>query len=42
MNNGETYSAMQTGVLDGAENNEVTWDALKHSEVAKPTPTPAT
>ncbi|NLH70127.1 MAG: TRAP transporter substrate-binding protein [Brooklawnia sp.] len=35
MNNGETYSAMQTGVLDGAENNEVTWDALKHSEVAK-------
>lgn len=35
MNNGETYSAMQTGVFDGAENNEVTWDALKHSEVAK-------
>ncbi|MGB3954621.1 MAG: TRAP transporter substrate-binding protein [Brooklawnia sp.] len=35
MNNGETYSALQTGVLDGAENNEVTWDALKHSEVAK-------
>ena len=35
MNNGEVYSALQTGVLDGAENNEVTWDALKQSEVAK-------
>mgnify|MGYP000331897722 CR=1 FL=1 len=35
MNNGDVYSALQTGVLDGAENNEVTWDALKQSEVAK-------
>ena len=35
MNNGEVYSALQTGVLDGAENNEPTWDALKQSEVAK-------
>ncbi|EPH06284.1 DctP family TRAP transporter solute receptor [Propionibacterium sp. oral taxon 192 str. F0372] len=35
MNNGEVYSALQTGVIDGAENNEPTWDALKQSEVAK-------
>ncbi|WIY82550.1 TRAP transporter substrate-binding protein [Propionimicrobium sp. PCR01-08-3] len=35
MSNGDVYSALQTGVLDGAENNEVTWDALKQSEVAK-------
>ncbi|WP_341730068.1 TRAP transporter substrate-binding protein [Brooklawnia sp.] len=35
MNQGDVYSALQTGVLDGAENNEVTWDALKQSEVAK-------
>ncbi len=34
MSNGDVYSALQTGVLDGAENNEVTWDALKQSEVA--------
>lgn len=35
MNQGDVYSALQTGVLDGAENNEVTWDALKQDEVAK-------
>ena len=35
MNNGEVYAAVQGGVLDGAENNEVTWDALKQSEIAK-------
>lgn len=35
MNNGEVYAALQGGVLDGAENNEVTWDALKQSEIAK-------
>ena len=35
MSTGEIYSALQTGVLDGAENNEPTWDALKHDEVAK-------
>ncbi|MDR2895462.1 MAG: TRAP transporter substrate-binding protein [Propionibacteriaceae bacterium] len=32
---GEVYSALQTGTLDGAENNEVTWDAMSHDEVAK-------
>ena len=32
---GEVYSALQTGALDGAENNETVFDALKHSEVAK-------
>lgn len=31
---GEIYSAMQTGVLDGAENNETVFDAMKHDEVA--------
>ncbi|MGI5951292.1 MAG: TRAP transporter substrate-binding protein [Brooklawnia sp.] len=35
MGQGEVYSALQTGVLDGAENNETVFDALKHSEVAK-------
>jgi len=35
MNLGEVYSALQTGVLDGAENNEPTYDAIKHDEVAK-------
>lgn len=32
---GEVYSALQTGALDGAENNETVFDALKHDEVAK-------
>ncbi|WIY84029.1 TRAP transporter substrate-binding protein [Propionimicrobium sp. PCR01-08-3] len=35
MSQGEVYSAIQTGVLDGAENNEAVYDGLKHSEVAK-------
>lgn len=35
MGQGEVYSALQTGVLDGAENNETVFDALKHDEVAK-------
>ncbi|GAA2729250.1 TRAP transporter substrate-binding protein [Cellulomonas aerilata] len=35
MGQGEVYSALQTGALDGAENNETVFDALKHSEVAK-------
>jgi TRAP-type C4-dicarboxylate transport system substrate-binding protein len=35
MGQGEVYSALQTGALDGAENNETVYDALKHDEVAK-------
>lgn len=35
MSQGDVYSAIQTGVLDGAENNESVYDGLKHSEVAK-------
>jgi tripartite ATP-independent transporter DctP family solute receptor len=35
MGQGEVYSALQTGALDGAENNETVFDALKHDEVAK-------
>ena len=35
MGQGEVYSALQTGVLDGAENNPTVYDALKHDEVAK-------
>ncbi len=35
MGQGDVYSALQTGVLDGAENNETVFDALKHDEVAK-------
>lgn len=34
MGQGEVYTAIQTGVLDGAENNEVTYYALKQHEVA--------
>lgn len=30
----EVYTAIQTGMLDGAENNEVTYFVLKHPEVA--------
>lgn len=32
---GEVYTAMQSGVLDGAENNEVSYLSQKHNEVAK-------
>ncbi|MDR0576778.1 MAG: TRAP transporter substrate-binding protein [Candidatus Accumulibacter sp.] len=35
MGQGDVYSALQTGTLDGAENNETVFDALKHDEVAK-------
>lgn len=31
---GETYTALQSGVLDGAENNEVSYVTEKHYEVA--------
>lgn len=31
---GEVYTAIQSGVLDGAENNEVSYQTQKHSEVA--------
>ncbi|MDR1952315.1 MAG: TRAP transporter substrate-binding protein [Elusimicrobiota bacterium] len=34
MSQGEVYTAIQQGVLDGAENNEVTYYQLKHYEVA--------
>ncbi|WP_373099396.1 TRAP transporter substrate-binding protein [Necropsobacter rosorum] len=34
MNQGEVYTAIQQGVLDGAENNEITYTDLKHYEVA--------
>jgi tripartite ATP-independent transporter DctP family solute receptor len=32
---GELYSALQTGVVDGAENNFPSYDSVKHYEVAK-------
>lgn len=32
---GEVYTALQSGVLDGAENNEVSYFTQKHFEVAK-------
>ncbi|MDO2933807.1 TRAP transporter substrate-binding protein [Paeniglutamicibacter sulfureus] len=35
MSYGEVYTAMQSGVLDGAENNEVSYTTQKHNEVAK-------
>lgn len=35
MGQGDVYSALPTGVLDGAENNETVFNALKHDEVAK-------
>ncbi|WP_411730665.1 TRAP transporter substrate-binding protein [Paeniglutamicibacter sp.] len=35
MSYGEVYTAMQSGVLDGAENNEVSYLTQKHNEVAK-------
>lgn len=34
MGMGEVYTAIQSGVLDGAENNELTYANAKHSEVA--------
>lgn len=35
MGQGEVYTALQSGVLDGAENNELVFQSLKHSEVSK-------
>ncbi|MGC3964544.1 MAG: TRAP transporter substrate-binding protein [Rhodocyclaceae bacterium] len=35
MNNSETYSAMQQGVIDGAESNEFALTVPRHGEVAK-------
>ena len=32
---GEVYSAIETGVIDGAENNFPSYDTAKHFEVAK-------
>ncbi|GAA2184635.1 TRAP transporter substrate-binding protein [Brooklawnia cerclae] len=32
---GEVYGALQTGVIDGAENNQVSYITMKHYEVAK-------
>lgn len=32
---GEVYTALQSGVLDGAENNEISYLTQKHNEVAK-------
>lgn len=32
---GELYSALQTGLVDGAENNFPSYDSVKHYEVAK-------
>ncbi|MDV7104675.1 TRAP transporter substrate-binding protein [Vibrio sp. TH_r3] len=34
MSQGEVYTAVQQGVLDGGENNEVTYADMKHYEVA--------
>lgn len=35
MSYGEVYTALQSGVLDGAENNEVSFVTQNHNEVAK-------
>lgn len=35
MSFGEVYTALQSGVLDGAENNEVSYVTQNHNEVAK-------
>jgi len=35
MGQGEVYTAIQSGVLDGAENNESIYANLKHAEIAK-------
>jgi len=34
MGQGEVYTAIQSGVLDGAENNELIYSDLKHAEIA--------
>lgn len=34
MGQGDVYTAIQTGVLDGGENNEIVYSSLKHVEVA--------
>ncbi len=34
MGQGEVYTAIQTGVLDGGENNELIYTSLLHTEVA--------
>jgi tripartite ATP-independent transporter DctP family solute receptor len=34
MSYGEVYTALQSGVLDGAENNEISYLSQKHNEVA--------
>ena len=34
MGMGEVYTAIQSGVIDGAENNELTYAGVKHAEVA--------
>jgi tripartite ATP-independent transporter DctP family solute receptor len=34
MGMGDVYTAIQSGVIDGAENNELTYSGVKHSEVA--------
>lgn len=34
MSQGEVYTAIQQGIIDGGENNEVTYTDLKHYEVA--------
>jgi TRAP-type C4-dicarboxylate transport system, periplasmic component len=35
MSYGEVYTALQSGVLDGAENNEISYVTQHHNEVAK-------
>ncbi len=35
MGQGEVYTAIQSGILEGAENNELIYSNLKHAEVAK-------
>jgi tripartite ATP-independent transporter DctP family solute receptor len=35
MGQGDVYTAIQSGVLDGAENNELIYASLKHDEIAK-------
>jgi tripartite ATP-independent transporter DctP family solute receptor len=35
MGQGEVYTAIQSGIIEGGENNELIYSGLKHSEVAK-------
>ena len=35
MGQGDVYTAIQSGVLDGGENNELIYSNLKHAEIAK-------